>query len=32
MSLHDDEPHRATILEFAREHQALVQTNQTTQG
>ncbi len=32
MSLRDDDPHRATILEFAREHQALVQTNQTTRG
>lgn len=32
MSLRDDDPHRAAILEFAREHQALVQTNQTTRG
>ena len=32
LSLRDDDPHRATILEFAREHQALVQTHQTTRG
>ncbi len=32
LSLRDDDPHRAAILEFAHEHQALVQTNQTARG
>ncbi len=32
LSLRDDAPHRAAILEFAHEHQALVQTNQTARG
>lgn len=32
LSLRDDDPHRAAILEFAREHQALVQTHPTARG